>query len=65
MNLLCIDINSNIRISLVLVYRKPKQNIQLDEDLYQTMGELIENKISIIMGDLNSPSIYWESVFKL
>ncbi len=55
--LICTDINSNIRISLVLVYRKPKQNIQLDEDLYETMGNLIENKISIIMGDLNSPSI--------
>ncbi len=50
--LICIDINSNIKISLVLVYRKLKQNIQLDEDLYQTMGKLVENKISIIMGDL-------------
>ncbi len=62
--LICIDINSNIKISLVLVYQKPKQNIQLDEDLYQTMDKLIENKISIIMEDLNSPSINWESVFK-
>ncbi len=60
--LICIDINSNIRISLVLVYQKPKQNIQLLEDLYQTMGKLIKNKISIIMGDLNSTSINWESL---
>ncbi len=43
--LICIDINSNIKSSLVLVYRKPKQNIQPDKDLYQTMGKLIENKI--------------------
>ncbi len=55
--LICIDLNSNIKISLVLVYRKPKQNIKLDEDLYQTMGKFIENKISIIMGDLNFTSI--------
>ncbi len=58
---ICIDINLNIKISLVLVYQKPKQNMQLDEDLYQTMGKLIENKISIIMEDLNSPSINWVS----
>ncbi len=48
--LICIDINSNIKIRLV-------------EDLYQTMGNLIENEISIIMGDLNSPTIInWESL---
>ncbi len=60
--LICIYINSNIKISLVLVYQKLQQNIQQDEDLYQTMGKLIENKISIIMGDLNSPGINWESL---
>ncbi len=36
--LICIYINLNIKIRLVLVYQEPKQNIQLDENLYQTMG---------------------------
>ncbi len=42
---ICIDVNLNIKIRLVLVYRKPKQNIQLDEDLYETLTSLIENKV--------------------
>ncbi len=58
----CIDVNLNIKIRLLLVYRKPKQNIQLDEDLYETLISLIVNKVSIIIGDFNSPSIGWESL---
>ncbi len=60
--LICIDINLNIKIRLLLVYQKPKQNIQLDEDLYQTMSRLMETKVSIIIGDFNSPGIDWESL---
>ncbi len=60
--LIYIDENLNIKITLVLVYRKPKQNIELDEDLYETLTSLIENKFSIIIGYFNSPSINWESL---
>ncbi len=60
--LICIDVNLNIKIRLILVYRKPQLNIQLDEDLYETLTSLIENKVSIIIGDFNSPSINWESL---
>ncbi len=46
--LICIDVNLNSKIRLILVYRKPKQNIQLDEDLYKTLTTLIENKVLIL-----------------
>ena len=60
--LICIELNLNIVVRLVLVYRPPNQTAEIDRNLYHTLGEIIENKTSIIVGDFNSPSINWESL---
>ncbi len=59
--LICINVNLNIKIRLVLVYWKPKQNIQLDEDCMKP-GLVWLKKVFIVIGDFNSPSINWESL---
>ena len=46
---------NNLRknMHIFLVYRPPHQQENLDEELYNTLGNLIHDKLSIIMGDFN------------
>ena len=59
--IISIDLRLTKSIRIILVYRAPKQTNQLDLDLCKVLTKLIEGKISILMGDLNCPSINWES----
>ena len=54
---LCIDIGNEIKYRLILVYRPPNNTAINDQSLYEHLSQLINNKISIILGDFNCPEI--------
>ena len=57
-----VSINSlGKKITIILVYRPPHQQEGLDEDLYALLAQEINNKLSIIMGDLNA-ALNWDSM---
>ncbi len=60
--IICIDLNLEIKIRLVLIYRPASQTYQQDMDLFMVLSHQIQNKMSVVMGHLNCPWINWETV---
>ena len=55
-----VDLNfGSATYQLLLVYRPPHQHQEKDVDLYDRLGNLVENRPSIILGDFNC-RINWE-----
>ena len=53
--------NLKRELYLYLVYRTPHQVVEKDEDLYDNLGRIINNKFCILMGDFNCPKINWKN----
>ncbi len=59
--LIGVELNGQtIRLHVYLVYRPPHQTVDKDIDLYILLSRLIQNKTSVIAGDLNC-HINWEN----
>ncbi|KAK3884190.1 hypothetical protein Pcinc_011535 [Petrolisthes cinctipes] len=44
----------------LLLYRPPGQLNEMDRDLYQLLGELVDGRVCILMGDFNT-HVDWET----
>ena len=44
----------------LLLYRPPSQPVEKDRELYQLLGELVQGRVCIVMGDFNS-QVDWET----
>ena len=44
----------------LVLYRPPAQLVEKDRDLYQLLGELVEDRVCIVMGDFNT-QVDWET----
>ncbi len=60
--LICVDLNLEIKIRLLLFYRPPLETEQQDKDLFMVLSHQIQNKMAVTMGDFNCPAINWETV---
>ena len=57
-----ININSlGRKMTVILVYRPPHQPQTNDEELYRQLGQEINNKLSLVMGDLNAAA-NWDTM---
>ena len=56
-----VEIECEIKLTIMAIYRPPKHGRENDEKLFTRLGEGLGTKNVIIMGDLNCPSINWES----
>ncbi len=55
--LICVDLNLEIKIRLLLIYMSPCLIEQQDKDLFMVLSCQIQNKMAVIMGDYNCPGI--------
>jgi hypothetical protein len=60
--LIQIEINTSLKINIILVYRPPNSTPEKDRNLYASLTNLIENNISIIIGDFNCPTLNWSTL---
>ena len=49
------------KMSVLITYRPPHQSQELDEELYRQLGQQVNNKLSIVMGDFNA-AVNWDTM---
>ncbi len=58
-----ITTKSNKKLTIGTVYIPPKQHATDDTALYEEISSITQNKEAVIIGDLNCPSIDWNSMY--
>ena len=48
-------------MSVLVIYRPPHQTQELDEELYRQLGQEVNNKLSVLMGDFNA-AVNWNTM---
>ena len=51
-------------IYIFLVYRPPHQLQEVDDDLYDKLGNMLQNKLCVILGDFNG-AVNWDNMNSL
>ena len=62
----CEVIGANInslgkKMAVLVTYRPPHQTQEKDEELYRKLGQEVNNKLSVVMGDFNA-AVNWDSM---